>query len=128
LLTALVVVALVCVSLHVSDAEAASPEDFLVTSLPGYVHFPPLFSSSPSSSSFYAHSLWRGWGGAHGSNQEGRALPFRNYAGYITVDAARGRRLFFWLAESQSNPSTDPVHLLFVLAGRLRADDELNLH
>jgi carboxypeptidase C (cathepsin A) len=41
--------------------------------------------------------------------QVGRTLPFRNYAGYITVDEAHGRKLFFWFAESQNNPSTDPV-------------------
>ncbi|ELR20229.1 serine carboxypeptidase [Acanthamoeba castellanii str. Neff] len=40
---------------------------------------------------------------------EGRDLPFRNYAGYITVDEDHGRKLFFWFAESQRNPASDPL-------------------
>jgi carboxypeptidase C (cathepsin A) len=33
------------------------------------------------------------------------------YSGYITVDEAHGRNLFYFFAESQNNPSTDPLVL-----------------
>eukprot|EP00128_Syssomonas_multiformis_P006054 Colp12_sorted_trinity150504_noHs@6891 len=38
-------------------------------------------------------------------------LMFDQYAGYINVDVASNRNLFYWLTESQSNPSKDPVLL-----------------
>ncbi len=38
------------------------------------------------------------------------ALPsFAMYSGYVTVDASHGRALYYFFAESQGNPSTDPV-------------------
>ncbi|CAB9498418.1 Carboxypeptidase Y homolog A [Seminavis robusta] len=36
---------------------------------------------------------------------------FKQFAGYLTVDEAHGRRIFYWYVESQSNPSDDPVVL-----------------
>lgn len=36
---------------------------------------------------------------------------FKQYSGYITVDKANNRRLFYWFVESQNDPSTDPVVL-----------------
>ena len=36
---------------------------------------------------------------------------FRQYSGYLTVDASRGRNLFFWYVESQQNPQSDPLVL-----------------
>jgi len=36
---------------------------------------------------------------------------FQQYAGYVTVDQAHGRNLFYWFVQSQSSPSTDPVVL-----------------
>jgi carboxypeptidase C (cathepsin A) len=38
-------------------------------------------------------------------------LPFAQYAGYVTVDAAHGRNLFYWLVESQRAPASDPLVL-----------------
>jgi len=37
-------------------------------------------------------------------------LPFKSYAGYFPVNDGE-KKLFFWFAESQNNPSTDPVVL-----------------
>eukprot|EP01090_Pellita_catalonica_P021974 TRINITY_DN8373_c0_g2_i1.p1 TRINITY_DN8373_c0_g2~~TRINITY_DN8373_c0_g2_i1.p1 ORF type:complete len:478 (-),score=46.60 TRINITY_DN8373_c0_g2_i1:69-1502(-) len=37
--------------------------------------------------------------------------PFKQYAGYKTVDEEHGRALFYWFAESQSTPEFDPVVL-----------------
>eukprot|EP01105_Mastigella_eilhardi_P026982 TRINITY_DN805_c0_g2_i1.p1 TRINITY_DN805_c0_g2~~TRINITY_DN805_c0_g2_i1.p1 ORF type:complete len:490 (-),score=87.65 TRINITY_DN805_c0_g2_i1:175-1644(-) len=39
------------------------------------------------------------------------AISFKQYAGYITVDATNNRNLFYWFVESQRNPATDPVVL-----------------
>ena len=36
---------------------------------------------------------------------------FGQYSGYITVNQNAGRALFYWFAESQRNPSSDPVVL-----------------
>jgi cathepsin A (carboxypeptidase C) len=36
--------------------------------------------------------------------------------GYVTVDKAAGRNLFYWFAESEANPHTDPV-ILFLSDG-----------
>jgi serine carboxypeptidase-like clade 1 len=36
-------------------------------------------------------------------------ISFNHYAGYITVDEKRGRRLFYWFVESQRAPLDDPV-------------------
>jgi carboxypeptidase C (cathepsin A) len=36
---------------------------------------------------------------------------FAQYAGYIQVNAANNRNLFYWFVESQSSPQTDPVVL-----------------
>jgi hypothetical protein len=33
------------------------------------------------------------------------------YSGYITVDAAKGRNLFYWFVESQRDPANDPLIL-----------------
>lgn len=38
-------------------------------------------------------------------------IKFNQYAGYINVNPATGRNLFYWFTESQGNPSTDPVAL-----------------
>jgi len=38
-------------------------------------------------------------------------IPFKQYSGYVNVNETNGRYLFYWFAESQSNPSTDPVVL-----------------
>jgi len=38
-------------------------------------------------------------------------IPFNMYSGYITVDASKGRALFFWFVESQRDPANDPVVL-----------------
>jgi hypothetical protein len=46
--------------------------------------------------------------------QDGQ-LHSRNYAGYITVDEARGRKLFFWFSESRNNPAADPVRFRVAL-------------
>lgn len=36
---------------------------------------------------------------------------FDQYSGYITVDEAHGRNLFYWFQESQNDPANDPVVL-----------------
>eukprot|EP00698_Gefionella_okellyi_P005423 TRINITY_DN14970_c0_g1_i1.p1 TRINITY_DN14970_c0_g1~~TRINITY_DN14970_c0_g1_i1.p1 ORF type:complete len:460 (-),score=93.78 TRINITY_DN14970_c0_g1_i1:43-1422(-) len=36
-------------------------------------------------------------------------IGFRQYAGYLDVDATHGRRIFYWFVEAQSNPTTAPV-------------------
>eukprot|EP00028_Trichosphaerium_sp_Am-I-7-wt_P003069 CAMPEP_0168516210 /NCGR_PEP_ID=MMETSP0405-20121227/5268_1 /TAXON_ID=498012 /ORGANISM="Trichosphaerium sp, Strain Am-I-7 wt" /LENGTH=457 /DNA_ID=CAMNT_0008535881 /DNA_START=968 /DNA_END=2341 /DNA_ORIENTATION=+ len=36
---------------------------------------------------------------------------FKQYSGYITANEQRDRRLFYWFAESQSNPAKDPLIL-----------------
>jgi len=38
-------------------------------------------------------------------------LNFSQYAGYINVNAAAGRNLFYWFVESQGNPSMDPLFI-----------------
>ncbi|XP_072981765.1 serine carboxypeptidase 1-like [Typha angustifolia] len=38
-------------------------------------------------------------------------FPSKHYAGYITVDEDRGRNLFYYFVESETNPETDPVVL-----------------
>lgn len=38
-------------------------------------------------------------------------LNFSQYAGYINVDQASDRNLFYWFVESQRNPSKDPLLL-----------------
>jgi hypothetical protein len=42
---------------------------------------------------------------------------FAQYAGYVQVDAASQRNLFYFFAESQRSPSTDPV-VLWLTGGR----------
>eukprot|EP01138_Halocafeteria_seosinensis_P013961 gb/GECG01014256.1/.p1 GENE.gb/GECG01014256.1/~~gb/GECG01014256.1/.p1 ORF type:complete len:226 (+),score=4.95 gb/GECG01014256.1/:1-678(+) len=34
---------------------------------------------------------------------------FDQYAGYVTVNESHGRALFYWLTESEKNPSEDPL-------------------
>jgi serine carboxypeptidase-like clade 1 len=41
----------------------------------------------------------------------GGKLPSQHYAGYVTVDEAHGRRLFYYLVESERDPAKDPVVL-----------------
>ena len=36
-------------------------------------------------------------------------LPFDMYSGYITVDPAHGRALFYWFVESAGDPANDPI-------------------
>ncbi len=38
-------------------------------------------------------------------------LGYRQYAGYVNVDPANNRQLFYWFVESQQSPSTDPLVL-----------------
>ena len=38
-------------------------------------------------------------------------LPSKHYAGYVTVDEAHGRRLFYYLVESERDPAGDPLVL-----------------
>jgi serine carboxypeptidase-like clade 2 len=38
-------------------------------------------------------------------------LNFNQYSGYVEVDAALEKSLFFWFVESQGDPSTDPLLL-----------------
>lgn len=38
-------------------------------------------------------------------------LPSKHYAGYVTVDERHGRRLFYYLVESERDPARDPVVL-----------------
>lgn len=40
------------------------------------------------------------------------SLGFKQYAGYINVNPATGRNLFYWFVESQNAPATDPVLLV----------------
>ena len=41
----------------------------------------------------------------------GEPVGFGLYSGYVTVDEAAGRALFYILAESTASPSTDPLVL-----------------
>ena len=38
-------------------------------------------------------------------------VRFKQYSGYITVDEVKKVRLFYWLVDSQSNATTDPLVL-----------------
>jgi serine carboxypeptidase-like clade 2 len=38
-----------------------------------------------------------------------QSINFNQYAGYVTVDAVKNRKLFYWFVESQRNPSQDPL-------------------
>lgn len=38
-------------------------------------------------------------------------LPSRHFAGYVTLDERHGRRLFYYLVESERDPAADPVVL-----------------
>ncbi|XP_054779594.1 serine carboxypeptidase-like 20 [Prosopis cineraria] len=38
-------------------------------------------------------------------------IPSKHYAGYVTVDESQGRNLYYYFAESEGNPSEDPVVL-----------------
>ncbi|KAL9654537.1 hypothetical protein ABK040_006602 [Willaertia magna] len=38
-----------------------------------------------------------------------KTIPFNTYTGYLTANATRGHYLFYFFAESQGNPKTDPV-------------------
>eukprot|EP01136_Pigoraptor_vietnamica_P004881 Opistho-1_new@35718 len=38
-------------------------------------------------------------------------LAFRQYAGYVSVDDAHGRNLFYWFTEAETNPATAPLVL-----------------
>ena len=38
-------------------------------------------------------------------------LPSKHYAGYVTLDEAHGRRLFYYLVESERDPAGDPLVL-----------------
>ncbi|CAN6330832.1 unnamed protein product [Urochloa humidicola] len=41
----------------------------------------------------------------------GAQLPSRHYAGYVTVNEAHGRRLFYYFVESERDPAKDPLVL-----------------
>jgi len=45
--------------------------------------------------------------GLHNSS----GLNFRQYAGYVTVEKTRRKRLFYWFVESQHDPAADPLVL-----------------
>jgi hypothetical protein len=34
---------------------------------------------------------------------------FNMFSGYLTVDPAKGRKIFYWYVESSRSPSTDPL-------------------
>jgi len=38
-------------------------------------------------------------------------INFRQFSGYLTVDQAKERNLFYWFVESQNDPAKDPVFL-----------------
>ena len=38
-------------------------------------------------------------------------VSFRQFAGYVTIDAAHNKRLFYWFVESQRRPAEDPLVL-----------------
>jgi len=38
-------------------------------------------------------------------------INFNQYGGYLTVNPAHGKKLFYWFVESQNKPATDPVVL-----------------
>ena len=38
-------------------------------------------------------------------------IKFKQYAGYVTVNEAKGRNFFYWFVESQNSPATDPLLL-----------------
>jgi len=42
---------------------------------------------------------------------EGAQLPSKHYAGYVTVDEELGRRMFYYLVESERDPASDPLVL-----------------
>jgi serine carboxypeptidase-like clade 2 len=39
------------------------------------------------------------------------SVSFKQYAGYININATQGRNLFYWLVESQRDPANDPLVL-----------------
>eukprot|EP01128_Nolandella_sp_AFSM9_P002197 TRINITY_DN12581_c0_g1_i1.p1 TRINITY_DN12581_c0_g1~~TRINITY_DN12581_c0_g1_i1.p1 ORF type:complete len:442 (-),score=83.34 TRINITY_DN12581_c0_g1_i1:52-1377(-) len=43
----------------------------------------------------------------------GYTPTFRQFSGEVTVDQKHGRNLFYWLVESQNDPSTDPLVIWF---------------
>ncbi|XP_066355546.1 serine carboxypeptidase 1-like isoform X1 [Miscanthus floridulus] len=66
------------------------------------------------SSAFFACCCLAAPPGALVTNVPGFAggkLPSKHYAGYVTVDEAHGRRLFYYLVESERDPAKDPVVL-----------------
>lgn len=48
-------------------------------------------------------------------------INFNQYSGYITVDEAAGRNLFYWFVESQGSPADDPLVLCSSPHNRLGA-------
>lgn len=43
----------------------------------------------------------------------GARLISKQYAGYIPLDQAQQKNIFYWLQESENNPATDPLVLWF---------------
>lgn len=43
--------------------------------------------------------------------QNASGVAFRQYAGYVTIDAAHNKQLFYWFVESQRRPAEDPLVL-----------------
>ncbi|CAI0559702.1 unnamed protein product [Linum tenue] len=39
------------------------------------------------------------------------SLPSKHYSGYVTINEATGKKLFYYLVESEGNPSKDPLVL-----------------
>ncbi|CAD6268018.1 unnamed protein product [Miscanthus lutarioriparius] len=74
----------------------------------------PLLLVVVSSSAFFACCCLAAPPGALVTSVPGFAggkLPSKHYAGYVTVDEAHGRRLFYYLVESEREPAKDPVVL-----------------
>ena len=85
---------------------ACAENSDLITSLPGLETLPsfPMFAFSH----FFVLDVPAATLSLHSLRL--RSLRFR-YSGYITVDESHGRNLYYFFAESQGNPATDPVVL-----------------
>ncbi|MDR3737805.1 MAG: hypothetical protein P4L40_02185 [Terracidiphilus sp.] len=48
---------------------------------------------------------------------------FPSRSGYLTVNATTGKNIFYWFAESQGNPATDPLIVWYQGGGRRNRHD-----
>ncbi len=46
-----------------------------------------------------------------GAGYGGNVLPSRHFSGYVLVDEAHGRRLFYYFVEAETDPMNAPVVL-----------------